>query len=251
VIRKHPLNLLAMLISVTLAIGSASARAGAAADRIDPRDFLVIPLRIHVLGAPGLEEIDCQLTDADITRILTKMNRVWHQAGIHWGLESLVREPAASTERFRLARDLRGAGNLDIYNVLFPEKSLSREVVHIYLIHELPANGVWLGTAGVVKETAQLNKVSGGIDEPVPRVMAHELGHALGLAHAAKRTNLMASGTTGIALDEAEIKLARDHARAIPGAATVESLRNELRSLAKTADRARQLSTWLDAITAK
>jgi hypothetical protein len=60
-----------------------------------------------------------------------------------------------------------------------------------------------------VQEAARLNPVPGGIDEPLPRVTSHELGHGLQLPHRQARTNLMASGTTGTSLNEAEIETAR------------------------------------------
>ncbi len=47
---------------------------------------------------------------------------------------------------------------------------------------------------------------------PLPRVTSHEIGHALSLNHRQDRTNLMASGTTGFSLNEAEIKAAREMA---------------------------------------
>ena len=37
-------------------------------------EFVVIPLRVHVLSATDLPEIDCGLTDADIDRIVAKVN---------------------------------------------------------------------------------------------------------------------------------------------------------------------------------
>ncbi len=171
-------------------------------------DFIVIPLRVHILSAKDLPEIDCHLSDGDITRILAKANRIWHQAGIHWGLEKLVREPAARTDRFLRARDLRGEDDLGAYRILFPDNSRGDAATNVYFIHEFSVNGVWLRSAAVVKETAQLKKVPGGIDEPIPRVLAHELGHALSLPHRENRTNLMASGTTGTPLNAAEARAA-------------------------------------------
>src|SRR5262245_32543214 len=72
--------------------------------------FLVIPLRVHILKADDLAEVDCKLADADIERVVGKVNGIWHNAGIHWGLESIVREAAAGQDRFRLVRDLEGEG---------------------------------------------------------------------------------------------------------------------------------------------
>ncbi len=64
-----------------------------------------------------------------------------------------------------------------------------------------------------MKDTASLRKVEGGIDEPLPRVSSHELGHAFGLPHRQNTTNLMASGTTGIWLNGEEVKQVRETAR--------------------------------------
>jgi len=58
-----------------------------------------------------------------------------------------------------------------------------------------------------------LRAVAGGIDEPLPRVTSHELGHAFGLPHRQDTTNLMASGTTGIGLNDEEIQRVRERAK--------------------------------------
>ena len=87
----------------------------------------------------------------------------------------------------------------------------------VYYIHKFAVNGVYLGDRmAFVQETARLRPVPGGIDEPLPRVTAHELGHALGLPHRQDRTNLLASGTTGTTLNEAEVARSREKARSIP-----------------------------------
>ena len=211
--------------------------------------FVVIPLRVHVLTADDLPEVDCRLTDADVARILAKVNRIWHVAGIHFGLESLVREPAAEQERFRAARALvEGQVPLGLYRVLLPEASRRFDGLHVYYIHRCAVNGVYVGGgAAVIQETAQLRPVAGGIDEPLPRVTAHELAHALGLPHRQDRTNLLASGTTGTALNRDEVERARDGARSIRGARPVADLRRQAEALSAQGDTAaaRRLWTWL------
>lgn len=210
--------------------------------------FLVIPLRVHILRSSELDEVNCNLDDADIDRILGKVNGVWHRAGIHFGLESLVREPAQQQERFRLVRDLNGSAPVGLFRVLLPETSRKFAGLHVYFVHQFPVNGVYMGEDfAIVKETARLRNVEGGIDEPIPRVTAHELGHALGLPHRQDRTNLLASGTTGTALNQAEVERARDRASRIAGAVTVAELRQAAERARDRHDReqARRLWGWL------
>jgi hypothetical protein len=206
--------------------------------------FVVIPLRVHVLSSSELPEADCRLSDADIARIVGKVNAIWHVAGVHWGVEAIVREPAARPAKFRLARDLDGPGNLSLFAMLAPEASRDFEGVHVYYIHAFAVNGVWLGDAAFVQETAALRPVEGGLDEPIPRVTAHELGHALGLRHRQDRTNLLASGTTGTQLNAREVAVVRRRAPLLKGASAVPALRASAREAAAQGDRARALRLW-------
>jgi hypothetical protein len=214
---------LILLVSLVL-IG----RAGAAEPSPDvtsvppPEQFVFVPLRVHVLTGDAAE-VDCKLTDADVGRIVGKVNRVWGVAGVYFGLESIVREPAARLEEFKRVRDEIGAAPLGLFRILRPDDTRAFDGLHVYYVHKLPVNGVYMGEDyAIVQETAKLREVEGGIDEPVPRVTSHELGHALGLPHRQNRTNLMASGTTGTLLNEAEVKVAREKALKVRGAMTYE-----------------------------
>ena len=213
-------------------------------------DFLVIPLHVHVLRATDLAEIDCALTDADIDRIVGKVNAIWHPAGIHWGLQPLIREPAARQGEFRTRRDsVRDTGPipLGLYRSLVPESSRTKTGLHVYFIHQFGVNGVYLGDAtAFVQETAKLRPVEGGIDEPLPRVTAHELGHALGLPHRQDRTNLLASGTTGTSLNAAESDHAREFALKTPGTRTVAELTRAAEDSTKSGRFAEARRFWSD-----
>jgi len=242
-----------LLIATILTTASAvvNARDAKPADVLAPPrfdQFLVIPLRVHILTATDLPAIDCHLTDADIHRILGKANRIWHVAGIHWGLESIVREPAARQEEFRERLDGETPPDLGAYRMLLPNESRKLNGLHVYYLHKFSVNGVWLGSDfALVQETAKLNPVKGGIDEPIPRVTSHELGHALGLPHRQDKTNLLASGTTGTLLNVEEVAKARDTAKSKRFAKSVTELRQELEKTVEK-PRAAQIRTWLAEI---
>jgi len=178
--------------------------------RFSFEDYLLAPVRVHLLTATNSTRIETTLKPEDITRILGKVNRVWSQAGMHFYLESLVREEATSQD---FGQVLGTAGDLSGVLRLRPERSRAPGMFHIYYIKELSVNGVYLKEGMFVKDTASLKKVEGGIDEPIPRVTSHELGHALTLQHCQTPTHLMFRGTTGTKLDDAEIDQAREAAR--------------------------------------
>ena len=123
----------------------------------------------------------------------------------------------------KLHADAAGDNSLGPYRLLASAETRSLPGLHVYYIHDFAVNGVFLGgTMCMIKETARLRPVKGGIDEPLPRVTSHELGHAMGLPHRQDITNLMASGTTGTILNAAEVEIVRSHVMKITGTMTVE-----------------------------
>ena len=197
-------------------------------------EFLLAPLRIHLLSAPDTPAVTTTLTATDVARILPKINRVWAQAGMHFYLESLVREQAANLSS---DHELGKPDDRSVLLSLRPAASQDTNLLHVYYIKRMSVNGVYLGPAIFVKDTASLREVEGGLDEPLPRVTSHELGHAFGLPHRQDTTNLMASGTTGIWLNEEEVRIVREQARKlawIEPATTVSRKAEELNRAGKT-----------------
>lgn len=171
-------------------------------------EFLVVPVRVHLLQCKGEEALHCRLKEADVRRIFGKANRIWNKAGIALSLESIVTEEAVVPEGFDEQRlqDFKGTR---------PLKATDRGMIHVFYVHRLPTNGVFMGPDAIfVKDTAALREVQGGVDEPLPRVSSHEIGHAFGLAHRQNTINLMASGTTGWSINDDEIDSVRRWASA-------------------------------------
>lgn len=176
-------------------------------------EFYFAPLRVHLLQSKEVADVHCQLTEKDVLRVLSKVNKIWAQAGIQFYLESLVIEDAIHQEEYKA---FNGSVPLEFHLRLRPEASRAEGMFHVYYVHNLSVNGVYLQADGIfVKDSARLQEVEGGMDEPLARVTAHELGHALGLWHRQDRVNLMASGTTGFSLNDMEIERARAKAKSL------------------------------------
>jgi hypothetical protein len=217
--------------------------------------FLIVPLRVHILTSRDLKLADCKLRDADITRIVGKLNTIWSKAGLYFGLESIVREPAAQTERFRQLVELKKGeiGLLD-YLTLLPKAGRGIDGFHAFFFHELPMNGASLvDDIVIVTEQARLNPVEGGIDEPIPRVLGFSIGVALGLeARREPETSLLAMGTTGIDLSASDIDRARRVAKTVTGVMTIDETQKAAAAAqaAGQADRAKRLRAWLAEVAA-
>jgi hypothetical protein len=165
-------------------------------------EFLLVPVRVHILQCEKADALHCRLKEDDVRRVFGKANRIWNKAGIAFHLESIVTEDAVHTDAF-------DESLLESFKTTRP-KNTERGLIHVYYVHKLPTNGVFMGRDAIfVKDTAALREVKGGVDEPLPRVTSHEIGHAMGLPHRQSTINLMASGTTGWSINDDEIDTVR------------------------------------------
>jgi hypothetical protein len=166
-------------------------------------DFLIVPVRVHRLQSKESDALHCRLKDGDIRRVFSKANRIWNKAGLALGIESITTESALHPADFDEDR-------LDSFRGTRPAETHPAGMIHLYYVHQLPTNGVFMGRDALfVKDTAALRPVKGGVDEPLPRVSSHEIGHAMGLPHRQDTINLMASGTTGWSINDSEIDTVR------------------------------------------
>jgi hypothetical protein len=235
---------LALVVGLVLA-----AARDAGAQGVPAEEFVVIPLRVHVLRSPEIDMANGRLTDAEVAVVVGNINAIWHKAGIHFGVESVLSEPVAQAERFRAVAGLKGGEvDPDDLRILLPRASRSFDGLHVYCFHELPFNSVYMVDDAVfVHEAARVRPVPGGGDDPIARVTAHALGNLLTLPNVAEPRNLMGNGTSGIALDGPQAESARKVARLIAGAMTVEGLRKAIKAAEARGDvaAARRLRFWL------
>ena len=172
------------------------------------RPALTLKVRVHLMQSATNPAMNTSLTEEDIKRVFTKVNKVWSVAGIQFEIESI-----GATKALELGNDQTFLLEFDRVGAMIPKERLSPTAINVCYVKSVTPNGFYNGRLIVVKDTAKLKEVPGGIDEPLPRVTSHELGHALGLPHRQDSTNLMQSGTTGFSLNDAEITTAREKAQ--------------------------------------
>jgi hypothetical protein len=208
--------------------------------------FVIVPLRVHVLTAPTLELVNCTFSDAEIGKVTGNLNAIWHKTGVHVGLESIVREPADQQERFRLTSRLRHDQlNGNHLRMLLPRSTRTSDGLDAYIFRDLPFNSAYSADDAIlVREHPNLAQVPGGGDDPVARVMAHAVGHALGLPLHPDPENLMCGGTSGVALDPEQVDVTRQVARTIRGAGGVADPRMAATAAESKGDHDAALRLW-------
>jgi Matrixin len=165
---------------------------------------ITLPVRVHLVQSATMPDMHTTLVEADVRSIFVKVNKVWAKAAIQFEIESVG--PTAATE---LTPEMRLNSETERIKSMIPKKRLSPEAIDICFIKEMMANGFYYGEPIIIKDTAKLKQVPDGLDEPLPRVTSHEIGHVLGLQHREDLSSLMHSGASGFLLSKEEIATAR------------------------------------------
>ena len=148
--------------------------------QLDAERF-VVPLQIYIMDSQRVEE--------DIVRLVENSDRIWSQASIDLEITS-IQELNVSTE------------NLQEFIQTFKEYDSS--TVNVFLVKNLNGiNGISYGGLSAVA-VADYTTVYDF------RVLAHEIGHILGLSHVpVDKNRLMHQGANGFNLSLQEITRAR------------------------------------------
>lgn len=203
---KHLIYLIACLLLSVVLLAQEGKEAAVPAALEMP--VITLPVRIHLMQSSSIPDMHTTLVEADVQRVMDKVNKVWAQAGIQFEIESIL--PA---EAVPMPEENRLKSEFVRVKSMVPKEVLSATGIDICYVKKVKPNGFFYGEPIVVKDTASLREVPGGLDEPLPRVTSHEIGHALGLSHRQDTTNLMQSGTTGFSLNAEEIVTARAKAQ--------------------------------------
>ena len=107
-----------------------------------------------------------------------------------------------------------------------------------------PPGGADSGCLARRPVTKRLGPIEGSIDEPIPRVTAHELGGVLGLKHRQDRAILLASDTTGTWLNAREAAHARERPWKLEGSASVAQLPESAKQATAKGDATRACRLW-------
>jgi len=152
------------------------------------------------------------LTGKEVRAIFDEVNVIWSKAGIRFELEAI-----GSLQALDVAPKRWYIKDRNWVKTAIPTNQFSPTAIDVCYVKDMGPNGFFYGEPVVVCENPEFYKVSGGTDNIVARVTAHELGHVLFLQHRQERDSLMASAKNGFSLNGQEIKDARKRALEILG----------------------------------
>ena len=213
--RSSPRGRLSALMGIVMILGACSDSAGPTDDP-GPTELAV---RVHLVQSDQLDELNVRLSDAEVTELMTAVNETWAQAGVTWSLESIVREDARNEFLFGFALADPAVNPLSVLTSVLTLENVQADIWNVFLIRDFGGGfgGAYLTTEKVVVSAEIDPSGQRDIDDGMSRILAHELGHSLGLVHVpcASQGNLMAAGCalgTRTLLDATQITDARSQA---------------------------------------
>ena len=183
----------------------------------DKTETIDLSVRVHLLHADDAPTLTAKLSDEEVKKAFAGVNEIWKAAGITWQIESIVREEV--TESDRPQQPQAGPGMSGALSEVLPRDLVTDHLWHVFFVREIGfAPGVYVPSVPAVIQ-AEKDPFGGvGLDGDLVRILAHELGHSLGLAHVpcGSDGNLMAPNCQAdnrTRLTEMQVSVAREVAR--------------------------------------
>jgi Ca2+-binding EF-hand superfamily protein len=195
--------------------------ATAPAEETSAKNEITLPVRVFRMKSDVSEKINCRLSDQDIKALFEIVNENWAQADIRWQVESLRDLPVASSLAKEFDTGVKGGvknAPLKTLTKTYRQEDLLNPGFNVFIVESLGK-----GLGGVFRPVPFGDVIYARVSPrgmPVPAILAHELGHSLGLPHTVfeKNNNLMMGSSPGRVparvkpLTASQIKLARAQA---------------------------------------
>lgn len=185
---------------------------------LDDGATVTLPVRVHILSSERFPQLDAGIGEGQARTLFVDANQVWASADIRWDVSEVVLEDAVETDGFEemLGEVAQGQDvDPDVLRGILPRDTRVPGEWDVFLIRDLgesPVAGVYFG-AGLLLVNVASRERSPDL-ELAGRVLAHELGHSLGLPHVpcVSQGNLMAvrcPGDDPTRLELSQITVAR------------------------------------------
>ena len=149
--------------------------------------WIEIPTRFHLLSS-SIDSLNATLSEAQLRETLAEAQLYLDQACIKVRVERVVRDEVGAERERRFSEVLASNPSNEAFrammvDVIPREKLLSPGWnIMVFKAFERFTSGVYLTDIPSVLWAEQLPAVAGGAPNP-PLILAHEIGHALGLLH--------------------------------------------------------------------
>ena len=158
---------------------------------------ITLPIRVHRFTSDEDTRLNCSLSDAEIRQQFEAVNETWAQAAIVWEIESIIDVVARKPKDFAKAMDNPRGTLAKALASNMPRKHLLKDGFNVVIAEDYGRSigGVFMPNEDGLVFYAK--KGPKGIQTPA--VLAHELGHSLGLPHTIfeKDNNLMMGSGAG------------------------------------------------------